>query len=56
MAVTKARGPRPGRLAELLLQPLDLLLEILPLPLPLHCLLLSRGAAYSHVSQHLHCP
>ena len=56
VAVTKAGGPRPGCLAELLLQPLDLLLEILPLPLPLHCLLLSRGAAYSHVSQHLHCP
>lgn len=40
VAVTEARGPWPGCLAELLLQPLDLLLEVLPLPLPLHRLLL----------------
>lgn len=40
LAAAGAPGPRPGRLSEPLLQTLDLPLELLPLVLPLHGLLL----------------
>ena len=48
IAVAGTRRARPGRLAELLLQPPDLLLEVLALALPLHRLRLSREAACLH--------
>lgn len=51
VADTRAMGPRPGRLAELLLQPLDLPLELLPLVFPLDSLLLWTEAVCSDVSE-----
>ena len=51
--IADARAPWPGRLSELLLQPLDLPLKLLPLVFPLDSLLLSRKAVCWDTSQML---
>lgn len=51
--IADAWAPWPGRLSELLLQPLDLPLKLLPLVFPLDSLLLSRKAVCWDSSQTL---